>query len=149
MISEHSIPVKPELFELLEKIDKEDDTAKIVELVRIFGAKYNYFTDYLRCAFDDTIEFLLPEGRPPYTPSHESSYPSTWKKQHMQLAYFVKGLKADGMNPVKRETMFIQMLEGIHPEDALHISNLPSKRVEVSGLTKEVVQEALPNLLKK
>ena len=148
MITEHTTEIKPELYELLEKIDQADETSKVIELVQTYGSKYSYFTDYLRCAFDDTIEFLLPQGRPPYTPSNESAYPSSWKKKHLQLAYFVKGLKADSMNAVKRESMFIQLLESIHPEDALHISNLTSKKCTVSGLTKEVVQEALPNLLK-
>lgn len=148
MITENTTPINPELHVLLEKIDRADETKDIVELVKEYS-KYNYFTDYLRCAFDDSIEFLLPEGCPPYTPCNESSYPSSWKKKHMLLAYFVKGLKADGMNAIKRETMFIQLLESIHPEDALHISNLTSKKCDVSGLTKEVVEAAIPNLLKK
>jgi hypothetical protein len=149
MITENQKPIDPELFELLYQIDQANDTEKVVELVEKYGKKYSYFTDYLRCAFDDTIEFLLPEGRPPYTPAHEAGAPTTWRKRHLDLGYFVKGMKADAMNPVKRETMFIGLLESIHPEDALHVSNLLSKKVEVSGLTKEVVQEALPGLLKK
>ena len=150
MITENQkAAVQPELFEILHKIDQEDDMHKIIDLVKDYGSKYSYFTDYLRCAFDDTIEFLLPEGRPPYTPAHEAGAPTTWRKRHLDLGYFVKGLKADAMNPVKRETMFIGLLESIHPEDALHISNLTSKKVEVSGLTKKVVKLALPNLLKK
>ena len=42
--------------------------------------------------------------------------------------------------------MFIGMLESIHPEDAVHIVEMTEKKTSTSGLTKEVVQKALPNL---
>ena len=139
---------RPELFEMLEAIDKADTREDIVKLVKGYGSAYQAFNDYLRCIFDESIEFALPKGRPPYTPSSGASVPSTWHKRHLDLVYFVKGLGRDDMNQIKRESFFIQMLESIHPDDALHISLIASKECKVSGLNAEVIEEALPGLLK-
>ena len=136
----------PELYEVLEQIDQAETEGQVVELIKKFGEKYSWFTDYLRCLFDEKIQFNLPPGTPPYTPAHEAQYPSSWHRKHMDLGYWVKGMKGDQMNPIKRESHFIGMLESIHPEDAVHIVHMTQKRSEVAGLTKEAVKEALPNL---
>ena len=139
---------RPELFEMLEAIDKADTREDIVKLIKGYGSAYQAFNDYLRCIFDESIEFALPKGRPPYTPSSGASVPSTQHKKHLDLVYFVKGLGRDDMNQIKRESFFIQMLESIHPDDALHISLIASKECKVSGLNAEIIEEALPGLLK-
>ena len=136
----------PELYEVLQLIDQAETNEQVVDLIRTNGEKYSWFTDYLRCLFDEKIVFNLPPGTPPYTPAHEAQYPSSWHRKHMDLGYWVKGLKGDQMNPIKRESNFIGMLESIHPEDAVHIVHMTQKRSEVAGLTKEAVKEALPNL---
>lgn len=136
----------PELYEVIQLIDKAKSKEEVVEIVKKYGEKYSWFTDYLRCLFDDKIQFLLPAGRPPYTPSHEATYPLTWKKEHLKLGYWVKGLKGEDVNAIKRETMFINTLECIHPEDALLIADMVDKK-SPDRLTKEVVEAALPNLL--
>ena len=139
---------RPELYEMLEAIDKVDTRVEAVKLIKGYGQAYQAFNDYLRCIFDESIQLLLPKGRPPYTPSGGASVPSTWHKRHLDLAYFVKGLGRDDMNQIKRESMFIQLLESIHPDDALHISLIASKECKVSGLSADVIEEALPGLLK-
>ena len=136
----------PELYEVLQQIDQAESEEQVVELIKKFGEKYSWFTDYLRCLFDEKIQFNLPPGTPPYTPAHEAQYPSSWHRRHMDLGYWVKGMKGDQMNPIKRESHFIGMLESIHPEDAVHIVHMTQKRSEVAGLTKEAVKEALPKL---
>ena len=148
MINEKSPARKPELYEILDKIDKAQSRDDRVKLVREFGKKYQSFNDYLRCMFDETIEFALPKGRPPYTPAGEMP-PSSWHKRHLDLKYFVKGLSAEQVNTIKREAMFIGVLESIHEEDALHISLISEKKCLVNELDSDVVEEALPGLLKK
>jgi hypothetical protein len=137
----------PELYEVLELIDQESEESKIVEIVQSFGSKYSWFTDYLRCVFDEKIQFNLPPGKPPYTPAGEAQVPSSWHRQHIQVGYWVRGLKGDNLNAIKRESMFIRLLEGIHPEDAVHIVLMTEKKTSTSGLTREIVDKALPNLI--
>ena len=132
-----------ELYEILDLIDKSDN---VKETVQQFGKQYSSFTDYLRCVFDERIEFLLPDGKPPYRPAPPQSVPSTWHKKHMDLKYFVKVGVTDGMSQIKREMKFIEVLESVHPEDALIIIEMIKKKTPSKKLTEEVVKEALPKL---
>jgi hypothetical protein len=136
----------PELYEVLELIDQAKTNEEVVTLIKKFGGKYSWFTDYLRCVFDEGIQFLLPPGIPPYTPAHEAHYPTSWHRKHMDLGNWVKGMRGEQINAIKRESGFITMLETIHPEDAVHIVNMTQKKTSVAGLTKELVKEALPEL---
>ena len=132
-----------ELYEMLDLIDKSDD---VKETVRKFGNQYSSFNDYLRCVFDDRVEFLLPEGKPPYRPAPPAAVPSTWHKKHMDLKYFVKIGVTDGMSQIKREMKFIEVLESVHPEDALILCEMIKKKTTSKKLTEEVAKEALPKL---
>ena len=134
-----------ELYEIVELIEKSDES-KRVELIREYSKMYSSFSDYLRCLFDDRIQLLLPEGRPPFTPAEEDKFPSSWHKQNVKLKYFVKGLKAEHMHPLKRETMFIGVLESVHPADAELLCDMLSK-TPPKGLSVETVKEAVPNLI--
>lgn len=134
-----------ELYEMLDLIDKSDDPS---EMVLKFGKQYSSFTDYLRCLFDERIEFLLPEGKPPYRPAPPQAVPSTWHKRHMDLKYFVKVGVTDGMSQIKREMKFIEVLESVHPEDALILVEMIKKKTPSKKLTEEVVKEVFPTLFK-
>ena len=135
--------VRPELFEMLDLIDKSDEPK---ELVSKFGRQYTSFKDYLRCVFDKRIEFLLPDGKPPYRPADSNAPPSTWHKKHLELKYFVKIGVTDGMSQVKREKIFIDMLESIHPEDALIVCKMIEKKTTSKKLSKKLVEEVFPGL---
>jgi len=145
MINQHTTKRRIELFEILNKIEMEKTKEKRIEGIRHFSRTYPSFNDYLRCLLDDRITFDLPEGRPPFTPSHEVHHPTTWHKQHMRLGYFVKGGRK--LTSVKRESMWIGLLESIHPEDAVLIADVSDKRGGPDWLTKEIVEEAVPNLI--
>lgn len=136
-----------ELFQMLEQISKETSRKEKIALVRSFASQYQCFADYLRCVFDPRVQFLLPEGRPPFDANEEDAYPSTWHKQHTKLQYFVKGLKAEHLHVLKRESMFIGMLEAVHPADAEALIEMIAKKTSAKGLTEKVVREAVPNLL--
>ena len=53
----------------------------------------------------------------------------------------------DTLSSLRRETMFIQMLEGLHPEEAKIICLVKDKNLtEKYKLTKEIVAEAFPDI---
>ena len=137
-----------QLFELLQSIEVLDTREEKLDTIKGIVSRYPAFNDYVRCIFDENISFNLPEGRPPYTPSSEA-HPTSWNKEHMRLPYFVKGSGHDDMNPVKRESMWIQLLEGIHPEDAVLVADMTDRRLpRGSTLTKELLNEAVPGLIR-
>jgi len=103
--------------------------------------------DILRGTFDSSIEWNLPGGEPPYTPTEAHSAPTNLLKEHKQFVYFVKGLReSNRLTPVKRESIFIGLIEGIDPEDAKLVINMINKE-KPNGITRPVIEEAFPGLL--
>ena len=133
-----------ELFEIIEQIEKTKTEKEVVELLQKYGNTYTSFTDYLRCLFDEKIEFLLPDGKPPYAPCDPNQIPSTWHKQHMNLRYFIKMGVTDDVGQLKRERMFIRTLESMHPEDAIIICKMVEKKSVSKKITKKVAEKAFP-----
>ena len=64
----------------------------------------------------------------------------------MKFKYFVKGGPGDKMQKVKRENIFIGILEGVHPEDAKLVISMINKE-KPTGLSRPIVEEAFPKLL--
>jgi hypothetical protein len=135
-----------ELFEIIELIEKTKKEEEVVALLQKYGNFYTSVKDYLRCLFDEKIEFLLPDGKPPYAPCDPNRIPSTWHKQHMNLRYFVKMGVTDDVGQMKRERMFIRTLESMHPDDALIICKMVEKKTTTKKITKEVAKKAFPDL---
>ena len=133
-----------ELFEIIEQIEEAKTDEEVVSLLQMYGNKHTSVTDYLRCLFDEKIEFLLPDGKPPYAPCDPNRIPSTWHKQHMNLRYFIKMGVTDDVGQLKRERMFIRTLESMHPEDALIICKMVEKKPATEKLTKEIAEKAFP-----
>ena len=77
------------LFEVFEKISKASTKKEKIELLK----KYNSsaLLNILKGTFDDSIEWLLPDGSPPYTPAEAHNAASNLMRKYDQFKYFVKG----------------------------------------------------------
>ena len=98
--------------------------------------------------FDQTVISLIPEGAVPYTKNEvpvgtdHTSLRREWKN----LYHFVKGGN-DKISAIRRETMFIQMLEGLHPEESEIICLVKDKALEDKyNITYDVVRKAYPDI---
>ena len=137
-----------EVFEILDKVAQAKTKEERIDILR--KNEITAVKDVLRGSFDDTIKWNLPEGDPPYTPNKPESTPSTLLRQHRYFKYFVKGLReSESLSKIRREKMFIEMLEAVHPRDAEILLCMISKKQAVKGLTKKLVQEAYPNLIRE
>ena len=104
--------------------------------------------DILRGTYDDAVQWLVPEGTPPYTPNKEESTPSNLIRQNTQFRYLVDSPDSRKVLKAKRENIYIRLLESIHPLDAEIVINMVSKKA-IKGISKAVVQEAYPGLIQK
>ena len=104
--------------------------------------------DILRGTYDDAVQWLVPEGTPPYTPNKEESTPSNLIRQNTQFRYLVDSPDSRKVLKAKRENIYIRLLESIHPLDAEIVINMVSKK-SIKGISKAVVQEAYPGLIQK
>lgn len=103
--------------------------------------------DIIRGSMDSKVSWNLPEGAPPFKTSDEHNHPTDLHREYKQFAWFVKGGKGDKLPAMKRERIFIGLLEGVHPKDAQLIIGMINKKAP-KGVTRKLVEEAFPGLLK-
>ena len=105
------------------------------------------FRNVLRLIYDDTIEFLLPDTPPPWkTNEFEDEAKTMLYREARRLKIFFKGGGCEDMKPIKREQLFIKLLEDIDNDDAKLIANNMLSHTKVKGLTKATLEEAFPDL---
>ena len=99
----------------------------------------------LKSAFDPKIKWLLPEGDVPYkrNDAPEGTEHSVLAYEARKLYHFMEGGNAD-ITQGKRETMFIQMLEGLHESEADVLCAAKDKVLhqKYKGPSEPVVKEA-------
>jgi hypothetical protein len=97
--------------------------------------------------YDKNKEFLVPNTEPPYTPSKAEENQGMLQNQARKLKYFVKGFSPEGVHQIKREQIFIEMLESVHRDDALVLLQMIQKK-PFKGITKAIINEAFGEIIK-
>lgn len=100
----------------------------------------------LKYVYDPNIKFALPEGEPPYKPCEALDQENMLYLEQRRLYLFLEGGNPN-LNPLRRETLFVQLLESIEPEDAKLMIAVKDKKLPYKGITEKVVREAFPSLL--
>lgn len=133
------------VYEMLENVDKEKTKAKKVALLQEYG-QTNAVKVILDFTFDAAWRWLLPEGAPPYTPSpKEADLQHVLKADYRRLQYFVNSQNGSALKPLRRETMFVEMLEAVDFNDAKLLVAVKEKKLPFKTITKKLVMEAFPN----
>jgi len=135
-----------EVLDAAGKIIKRDDRIKFLQLNKSPG-----LTDILRIQYDASIVSVLPEGAPSYKQDDApKGYEYTiLNKAYTQFKYFFKGPVANDMKPLKREGLFLNLLESLNPEEAELLIAAKDKKMKCKGITKKLVNDAFPNLIVK
>ena len=140
------LPSNPFMNEILELVSEQKTDAKKVALLK------EYECDILKSLFiwnfDDSIISLLPEGKVPYKQNESplGTDHSSLRREQRNLYMFVKGGN-DTLSTLRRETIFIQMLEGLHPKEADIVIAVKDKELEdLYDVSFEVVEEAYPDI---
>jgi hypothetical protein len=168
------LPTNPFAFEVLATVSKQRTNAKKVEVLRKYEDPS--LKTILIWNFDESIISLLPGGDVPYASAGEqTSYSGTLsekiddavnkmeemnskslgsmdqgrssiRKEYHMFYNFVKGGN-DTLSSLRRETMFINILEGLHPLEAEIVCLVKDKRLQTKyKITKEIVSEAYPDI---
>ena len=133
------------VYEVLDELSKKKSKADKVQILK----KHESWAlkDIIRGSMDSTVKWNLPPGTPPYKPSDDYNHPSHLLKENTQFKYFAKGGPGDALPAVKRERIFIGLIESVHPRDAELVIMMVNKE-KPKGLTRPVVEEAFPGLLR-
>jgi hypothetical protein len=103
--------------------------------------------DILLLMCDSSFTFCLPETAPPYKPSEHSEVHGLLYREVRKFKYFVEQMpESKKVNKIKRESIFIQMLENIDPEDAKLVLRMVAKQ-PYPELSPAVVNKAFPGLI--
>lgn len=99
----------------------------------------------LQYTYHKNVQFALPEGLPPYKPMEtpENMGHNRLPKEIRKFQYFFSNVN---MSQIKREKIFIEMLESVDPEEAKLILMIKDKKITYKGITRKLVEEALPEL---
>lgn len=136
------------VFEILEKVSKASTKADKIKILQ--EHKENWaLKDILRGTFDDSVQWNLPTGRPPFEPAPAHSHPSHLIRHNKKFSYFVKGGPGDKLPRFKREKIFLDIIETVHPQDAELMVGMINKKLNVKGVTKKLVEESFPGLIRK
>lgn len=100
----------------------------------------------LKYMFDPAVVFELPEGDPPYKPNDYLDQQSNYYSDFRRMYLFIKGGNP-GLHKLKRESLFVQFIEGIDPEDAKLVLAMKDKRSPYPGITYDLVYRTFPGLL--
>ena len=171
-----SLPKNPFVFEVLDAVSKQRTKAKKVQVLQKYGD--NSLKTVLIWNFDESIISMLPPGEVPYSGFEDQATSSgtlstkidenvrrmhetgsfslgssdkqghtTIRREAKNFYYFVKG-GSDGMSTVRRETMFINILEGLHPLEAEILCLVKDKKLsEKYKITQDIVAEAYPDIV--
>src|SRR5210317_1842343 len=129
--------------EVLTKVNNAKDKPKKIQVLRDYDNQP--LRQVLKGAFDPKIEWDLPAGDPPYIANEApiGTEHGLLRNEAKRLWHFVKGADND-TNRVQKEKMFIQMLEGLHQDEAKVLLGMKNKSLNkmYKGLTESVVKEA-------
>ena len=168
------LPANPFAFEVLDAASKQRTKAKKVEALQRY-ADPSIKTLFI-WNFDPTVISILPAGEVPYGNTKEDGQTtgtltskindavgmmnemgssslgsqdqgrSSIRKEYQNFYNFVKGGN-DQLSSLRRETMFINILEGLHPLEAEIVCIVKDKNLESKyKISKEVVSEAYPDI---
>jgi hypothetical protein len=168
------LPINPFAFEVLNLASKQRTNAKKVDVLKKYEDLS--LKTILIWNFDETVISLLPEGDVPYASTDEqTSYSGTLtakiddavskmqelnsnslgsmdqgrssiRKEYHMFYNFVKGGN-DGLSSLRRETMFINILQGLHPLESEILCLVKDKKLQTKyKITKEIVIEAYPDI---
>ena len=86
--------MKLEVFEIFERYAKLKTRKEKIQYLKDNGIPA--VRDVCRGIYDERLEFIIPEGKPPYTPNKPESVPSSLKENIVTSVTFVKGAISAG-----------------------------------------------------
>jgi hypothetical protein len=168
------LPANPFVFEVFNLVSKQKSNLKKVEVLQKYS--HPSIQTLFVWNFDESIVSILPEGDVPYASiGEQNSFSGTIsekitdavskmeemgssslgsqdqgrssiRKEYQKFYNFVKGGN-DGLSSLRRETMFINLLQGLHPLEAEILCLIKDKKLETKyKITKEIVSQAYPNI---
>ena len=167
-----TLPTNPFIFEILELASKQRSNAKKVEVLKTY--EHLSLKTIFVWNFDESVISLLPDGDVPYGDLKDQNVYSgtlsenlsreadggesatvqdlqgrgrtSLRKEYENLYHYVQGGN-NSLSSIRREMMFINLLQGLHPKEAeVLILTKDKKLTNKYKITFENVKEAYPDI---
>ena len=169
-----NLPKIPFAFEVLDAASKQRTKAKKIEVLQKYA--HDSIMALLIWNFDETAISVLPVGEVPYGNNKEDNMvtgtlsdkindavdkmgemgsnslgsqdqgQASIRKEYTKFYNFLKGGN-DSLSSLRRETMFINILEGLHPLEAEILILVKDKKLsDKYKITKEIAGAAYPQI---
>ena len=171
-----NLPARPLAFEVLDLVSRSRSKAKKIGVLQKYDDQS--LRRILIWNFDQSIQSILPEGPVPYVGYNEqNTYTGTLstkiaqdvrtmhetgnfslgvsdqqghttiRRESKNFYNFIRGGN-DAMSNIRRETMFINILQGLHPLEAEIVVLAKDKKIsEKYKITRDIVEGAYPNIV--
>jgi len=171
-----NLPNNPLIFEIFDLASKQRSKAKKVEVLQKYN--HDALRMLLIWNFDESVQSALPDGPVPYSGYAEQTTSSgtlstkiteevrrmyeagsfslgasdtdgktTLRRESKNFYHFIRGGN-NGLTTIRRETMFINLLEGLHPLEAEVLCLVKDKKLtDKYKVTQDVVSEAYPQIV--
>ena len=168
-----SLPTNPFVFEVLDLASQQKSSAKTVEALKQY--EHDCIKMIMVWNFDSSVISLLPTGEVPYGETQEQTVymgslsenlareasggesatgqdldgrgKTSLRREYQNLYHYVKGGN-DALATTRREMMFINLLQGLHPiEEEVLVLTKDKKLGDKYNITLDQVKEAYPDIV--
>lgn len=135
-----------EILALVEKAKTKDEKKQI-----LLQHNTNHALLFMLClSYDPNLRWYLPEGAPPF--KKEVDKPMGYQQTTIQnelRRFYIWGNPDVNIPKVKKEALFIEMLEGLHHTEADIVIACKDKKLDslYKSVTEDFVREVFPNIL--
>jgi len=166
------LPINPFVFEVLELASKQRSNDKKVEVLKTY--QHDSLKSIFIWNFDESVISMLPTGPVPYADAKDQNVYSgnlsdnlmkeavggesathqdlagngktSLRREYRNLYHYVKGGN-NNLSMIRRETMFINLLQGLHPKEAEVLILTKDKNLSNKyKISIDNVKEAYPDI---
>ena len=142
------LPRNPSIVEILGLVEETKGKQSKVDILKQFSDR-NDVKYALKAAFDDRVQFTLPEGLPdgfvvgdPDTPEGAMDMaPERFIRVFKRMQYWVEGGSAQASQS-KREEIYLNTLRSLEKSEAEFLMAIKEKTMPFKSVTKEICESA-------
>ena len=134
---------------MFKKVEEAKTKAEKIQILKNNSSPV--LKQILGLTYDPRVNWLLPDGTPPYTPlPNDADAEITLQYASRQFYLFIEGNSETQRNlkQIKREALYIQLLESVNPAEVKILLGMKDRKLPYKGVTRKLVAEAFPNLAK-
>ena len=141
------LPPNPFISEILDAVSKARGREKKIELLEEY--RNDALVSLMIWNFDDTVQSALPQGEVPFKPNDApaGTEHTSLRQEQRHFYNFIQGGNPS-LSKTRRETIFIQILETLHPTEAEILILVKDQRLvaKYPALSQDLIAEAYPDI---